>query len=115
MSGNLKRIGEFSPYTGVSDEICTVFIATNLIKSPLPSDITEEFELFEISINDFEQLIKENIIWDGLTLSAWMLAKKQLLIIIILIAFTFSNRCINAENSKKVIAGADLLFLKNLI
>ena len=76
MSGKLNFIGEFSPYTGVSDEICSVFLATDLIESPLPSDLTEEFELVEFSINNFEKLIEDNSIWDGLTLSAWLLAKK---------------------------------------
>jgi ADP-ribose pyrophosphatase len=75
-SGTLKFVGEFSPYTGVSDEICSVFIATELTNSPLPSDITEEFELLKLSISDFEKLIEQNLIWDGLTLSAWQLAKK---------------------------------------
>ncbi|MBK7107281.1 MAG: NUDIX hydrolase [Ignavibacteriae bacterium] len=75
-TGNLKFIGEFSPYTGVSNEMCSVFIATDLIKSPLPSDLTEEFELLEFTIQDFENKISQNIIWDGLTLSAWQLAKK---------------------------------------
>lgn len=78
MSGKLQRVGEFSPYTGVSDEICTVFMATNLVSSPLPKDLTEDFEIFEYSINDFELLIKENKIWDGLTLSAWILVKNYL-------------------------------------
>ena len=77
-SGELKRIGEFSPYTGVSDEICTVFIAEKLFVSPLPKDDTEDFEIIEISTKDFEQQIQENIIWDGLTLSAWILVKKYL-------------------------------------
>lgn len=77
-SGHLTRIGEFSPYTGVADEICTVFIAQNLFNSPLLNDDTEDFEIIEISIEDFEKQIKENTIWDGLTLSAWMLAKKYL-------------------------------------
>ncbi|MFZ1288923.1 MAG: NUDIX hydrolase [Melioribacteraceae bacterium] len=76
MTGNLKFVGEFSPYTGVSNEMCSVFIATDLTKSPLPSDLTEEFELLEISIENFESKISKNIIWDGLTLSAWQLAKK---------------------------------------
>ena len=78
MSGTLKRIGEFSPYTGVSDEICTVFIATDLFDSPLKNDITEEFELSNVSTEEFELLIKRNIIWDGLTLSAWILVKNYL-------------------------------------
>ena len=77
-SAEIKRIGEFSPYTGVADEMCTVFIGEKLYSSPLPKDDTEDFEIVEISINDFEEQIKENIIWDGLTLSAWLLTKKYL-------------------------------------
>jgi ADP-ribose diphosphatase len=77
MNGDLTHIGEFSPYTGVSDEICSVFIATNLVESPLPSDITEDFELVKINIKELEKLIEKNIIWDGLTLSAWTIAKKH--------------------------------------
>ncbi|MCB9206707.1 MAG: NUDIX hydrolase [Ignavibacteriales bacterium] len=77
-SGKLKFVGEFSPYTGASDEMCTVFIAENLIDSPLPSDETEEFEIVKMQISEFEKLIKENKIWDGLTLSAWILTKNFL-------------------------------------
>ena len=77
-SGTIKQIGEFSPYSGVSDEICTVFVATNLFDSPLPNDITEEFETSIVTIKDFETLIKNNTIWDGMTLSAWMLVKNYL-------------------------------------
>jgi len=77
-SGELKFIGEFSPYTGASDEMCSVFIATELAHSPLPSDTTEEFEIIKMNINKFEELIKENKIWDGLTLSAWILTKNYL-------------------------------------
>ncbi len=77
-NGNLKYIGEFSPYTGAADEMCSVFFATELFDSPLPSDLTEEFELAEYSIGEFENLIKQNIIWDGLTLSAWILTKNYL-------------------------------------
>ena len=77
-SGKLKYIGEFSPYTGAADEMCSVFIAEDLTDSPLPKDDTEEFELLEFSIDEFEKLIKKNIIWDGLTLSSWLLTKNYL-------------------------------------
>jgi len=77
-TGNLEYVGEFSPYTGASDEMCSVFIATELSVSPLPGDITEEFELINLSIEKFENLIKRNKIWDGLTLSAWILTKNFL-------------------------------------
>lgn len=77
-SGLLRYIGKFSPYTGVSDEMCSVFIATNLVHSPLPADATEEFELVKYSLKEIANLIKHNHIWDGLTLSAWTIAKDYL-------------------------------------
>lgn len=77
-SGKLVYIGEFSPYTGVSDEICSVYMAKDLEMSPLPKDATEEFEIVKLSIQEFEKLIKKNKIWDGLTLSAWILTKNYL-------------------------------------
>lgn len=74
----LYNIGEFSPYTGASDEICTVFIATDLHHSPLSPDEFEEFELIEYSVEEFERQIDDKKIWDGLTLSAWLLAKSDI-------------------------------------
>lgn len=76
--GNLKFIGEFSPYNGVADEMCSVFIANNLKPSPLENDFTEEFEVIELSIKEFENLIKKNEIWDGMTLTSWLLTKNYL-------------------------------------
>jgi ADP-ribose pyrophosphatase len=75
---NLDFVGEFSPYTGASNEICSVFIGTNLIRSPLPNDMTEEFELIEYSFDQIDEMIKNNIIWDGLTICAWTLSKEKL-------------------------------------
>jgi ADP-ribose pyrophosphatase len=77
-SGNLEYVGEFSPYNGVADEMCSVYIARNLIQSPLPHDETEEIEIRELSIEHFENLIKNNTIWDGMTLAAWVLTKNHL-------------------------------------
>lgn len=77
-TGNLEYVGEFSPYTGVSNEICSVYIAKKLEISPLPKDETEEFEIIKMSLKQFEEIIKENKIWDGLTLAAWILVKNYL-------------------------------------
>lgn len=74
----LEKAGEFSPYTGASDEMCTVFIARGLSPAPLQADLTEEFELVEKTFSEIEELIESNFIWDGLSLSAWMLARKYL-------------------------------------
>jgi ADP-ribose pyrophosphatase len=77
-TGSLKYIGEFSPFSGAADEMCSVYLAENLIDSPLPSDETEEFELVKMNIEEFEKLIKRNIIWDGMTLAAWVQTKNYL-------------------------------------
>lgn len=74
----LEKIAEFSPYTGASDEICTVFIARKLSPAPLKADDTEEFELVEKTYSEIESLVENNVIWDGMTLSAWLLAGKHL-------------------------------------
>jgi len=70
-SRKLIKVGAFSPYTGASDEICTVFAGTELSKSPLPKDKTEEFEILEFTISEVANMVKSNEIWDGLTLASW--------------------------------------------
>jgi len=70
---NLNKIGEFSPFTGAADEMCTVFFGSDLEKDPLPADVTEEFEILALTRTQIQELIATNVIWDGLTLAAWSL------------------------------------------
>lgn len=77
-SSSLIEVGAFSPYTGASDEVCTVFIGTELSYSPLPKDETEEFEVLHFSFDEVDQMIKSNEIWDGLTLSAWVISQNYI-------------------------------------
>jgi ADP-ribose pyrophosphatase len=77
-ANTLSKVGEFSPFTGAADELCSVFIGRNLEKSPLPADITEEFEILYLSKDEIQELIAKNIIWDGLSLAAWSLAQHAL-------------------------------------
>lgn len=74
----IEKIGEFAPYTGASDEICTVFLAKELFSSPLPADDTEDFEIDFFTKEEIEKLVDTNFIWDGLTLAAWSLVKNRL-------------------------------------
>ncbi len=78
-AGNIIRVGEFIPYSGVSDEISYVFIAENLSEEPLEADETEEFELVELSPKEIDEMILSNKIKDGMTLAAWALAKQKVL------------------------------------
>jgi len=75
-AGIISEIGEFAPFTGAADEISRVFLAKDLFLSPLPKDVTEEFELLERTPKEIEEMIDKNIIWDGLTLAAWSLARR---------------------------------------
>lgn len=77
-ANQLDQIGEFSPYTGASDEITTLFIATKLQESPLPSDPTEQIEVLKFSFEEIEDMVEKNIIWDGLTLAAWSIGKNKI-------------------------------------
>jgi len=76
---NLYFIGEFSPYTGASDEMTSVFIAEGLFPSPLEPDATEEIELLYFSPQEFDKMIDDGIVWDGLSISAWTKVRKRFL------------------------------------
>lgn len=69
----LTKLGEFSPFTGASDEMCWVYLGQHLKEDPLPADATEEFEVLILTREEIEEMIKKNIIWDGLSLAAWSL------------------------------------------
>ncbi len=74
-SGDLRRVGEFNPYNGVTDEICAVYIAKDLIKSESHPDVTEEFESVICSQAELDEMIAAARIWDGMTLAAWSLVR----------------------------------------
>jgi ADP-ribose pyrophosphatase len=74
-SENLIKIGFFSPYNGVADELCSVFYTDELKKVESTPDETEEFVLHFFTGEEIDDLIKTNKIWDGMTISAWTLYK----------------------------------------
>lgn len=78
LDGEFEKIGFFNPFNGVTDEICHVFIARNLKPSiEFLKDEHEEFELIKLTIEDLEDKIDSNIIYDGMTLAAWSLARSH--------------------------------------
>lgn len=74
-SDNLINIGIFNPFNGVTDEICNVYIARNLIYSEVKPDASEEFEIALFTKQQIESMISKNEIWDGMTLAVWSLFK----------------------------------------
>lgn len=78
-SGSLHEVGSFNPYNGVTNEICYVFIATDLIPSQeFEKDHSEDFIIQAFSVDAFEKMIQDKIIYDGMTLAAWALGKNQI-------------------------------------
>ncbi len=71
-------VGEFAPYSGVSDEMCYVYIGLDLFHSPLPHDETEEINLSFHTFEEVNKLLDSNKIWDGMSFAAWLLAKEKL-------------------------------------
>jgi ADP-ribose pyrophosphatase len=77
-SGEMHPVGEFNPYNGVTDEICRVYIARDLIEVESKPDETEEFEEVILNMNELDDRIRKGIIWDGMTLAAWIIAKPHI-------------------------------------
>lgn len=76
-ANELIKAGEYSPYNGVSDEMCHVYIAKKLFSNELKADFTEDFEFLELNPVEIDNMIDSGIIWDGMTISAWTLARKH--------------------------------------
>ena len=77
-SNDLQYAAEFNPYNGVTNEICKVFIAKDLVQSKAIPDSTEEFEILYKTPIEMDELIRTNIIWDGMTIAAWGLVRSKL-------------------------------------
>lgn len=70
-SDELIKIGYFSPYNGVADELCFVYFTDKLVKINSQPDETEEFKTLFLNEKEIEDLISSNTIWDGMTIAAW--------------------------------------------
>jgi ADP-ribose pyrophosphatase len=70
-ANKLVKIGEFNPYNGVTDELCTVFLATELEEAHAVSDEGEEFTVERYSAAEIRKMIAGGEIWDGMTLAAF--------------------------------------------
>jgi len=74
-----KFVGEYNPYNGATDEVAKVFFASGLANSIREKDASEEFEVLKMEISEFQTAIEAGVIWDGMTLAAWMIARPTVL------------------------------------
>jgi ADP-ribose pyrophosphatase len=68
---NIINIGEFNPYNGVTNEICSVMLASGLDFTIAEPEECEEFEIISLTNSEIMRLIQNGGIWDGMTLAAW--------------------------------------------
>lgn len=78
-AGKLERIGKFVPYNGVSSEICSVYLATDLKFIGADQEEMEYIDPIEIEIKQAYKMVEENKIIDGMTIAALFLARNKLL------------------------------------
>lgn len=78
---DLDIIQSFATSPGFADEIIHLFVARNLFKIPNPASLDEDefVELIEVSIEEAEQLVADQRIYDAKTILAIMWAKNNLL------------------------------------
>ena len=69
----LTLLGKFNPCNGVTNEICYVFLAEELIPINVEKDPSEQIEVVQMTLQQINNAIKTNLIWDGMTLAAWTL------------------------------------------
>jgi 8-oxo-dGTP pyrophosphatase MutT (NUDIX family) len=74
-AGSISMVGEFNPYNGVTDELCHVYVARELVHVGGRPDETEEFELVPMMGDEIDSSIRNGTIWDGMTIAAWFVAK----------------------------------------
>lgn len=77
-AAHFEHIGTFNPYNGVTDEMCRVYLATNLAPASAHPDETEQFEIILLRPDEINHKIDAGEIWDGMTLAAWALTRKIL-------------------------------------
>jgi ADP-ribose pyrophosphatase len=74
----LKKIGSFVPYNGLSDELCTVFLARRLNHVGPRHDATEQIELVEAEPEEIDRLVRKGKITDGMTIAGWIIGRDHL-------------------------------------
>lgn len=76
--GKMKKVGRFMPYTGRSDEYCSVFVAKKLSHVGSAPDATEKTEVVEVTPAEIDRMIEKGRIVDGITIASWKIARKHI-------------------------------------
>ena len=64
-------VGAFAPYNGVSNELCRVFVASDLQQVAPEPEPTEELEVVRVPASRFSELVRSKKMWDGMSMVAY--------------------------------------------
>ena len=77
-AGSMEKLGEFVTYCGLADEICHVFLATDLTPGEQELDKSEDISVQAVSYPDLLKMISSGEFCDGMGLAALHLARARL-------------------------------------
>lgn len=78
-TATLEPLGTFTPWNGVTDETCHVYVAdpVRADDSDARPDATESFLIHRLARSEFERQIASGRIWDGMSLAAYALYRAR--------------------------------------
>ncbi len=77
-AGQVEKVGEFVTYCGLSDEICHVFLATELEAGAQDLEKTEQINVHQVTYAELQEMIRSGRFCDGMGLAALSLGEEQL-------------------------------------
>ena len=77
-AGRLRKLGDYVVYSGLSSEICHVFLATDLRPGRQRLEQTEHLTIHEVSWKQLERMIARGEFRDGMGLASLNIARPAL-------------------------------------
>ncbi len=75
IASSLQKIGEFASTPGILDEVIHLYIAKDLSKGVKGGDDDEYLDLYRLSDEEMESMIRKNEIKDFKTITAYLLSR----------------------------------------
>ncbi|OIO18654.1 MAG: hypothetical protein COY69_01920 [Candidatus Magasanikbacteria bacterium CG_4_10_14_0_8_um_filter_32_14] len=76
---DIVKVGVFSSLNGLFRDECHIFIAHVIVQGEQHLDDTEEIDILYRKPEDLEEMIRNNEIWDGMTMATWSLVRHHLM------------------------------------
>jgi ADP-ribose pyrophosphatase len=73
-----EEIGQFAPCNGLSNEMCHVFVASELSQVDAAPEPTEELEVLTLTADALTHMVRMGEIWDGMTIVSFGMYEARL-------------------------------------